>query len=185
MRVKVVPYDEQWPIHFSTIKSHLSAILQHTPHKRIEHIGSTSVPGLWAKPIIDIDIIVPSSADVAPVTEELVAARYTYVGELGIQGRHAVKVPQDDKVGIPRNVYICIDGCVALRNHLGVRDVLRGDAELREEYSSVKKALAEREVDDIGEYVEGKSEVLQKILSRVDLTEEEKRDIEKANMMQL
>jgi GrpB-like predicted nucleotidyltransferase (UPF0157 family) len=102
---------------------------------------------------------------------------------MGIPDRHAVKAPTVDEVGIRRNVYVCIDGCVALRNHLGVRDILRSDEQLREEYSSVKRALSELEVADIDEYIEGKSEVLQKILSRIDLTEEERKGILKVNMM--
>jgi GrpB-like predicted nucleotidyltransferase (UPF0157 family) len=183
MLVEVLPYNRKWPADFTTIKSHLSSILNQTPHSSIEHVGSTSVPGLWAKPVIDVDIIVPSSADVMPAIEQLVAAGYAYYGEMGIPDRHAVKAPEVDKVGIRRNVYVCIDGCIALRNHLGVRDILRSNEQLREEYSLVKRALSEREVADIDEYIEGKSEVLQKILSRIDLTEEERKGILKVNMM--
>src|ERR1035438_8127870 len=66
--------------------------------------------------------------------------------ELGIPGRHALRSPAD---GLACHVYVCVDGCLALANHLAVRDVLRGDPELRAEYGNAKLALGDRELEDI------------------------------------
>jgi len=124
-------------------------------------VGSTSVPHLAAKPIIDIDIIVPTPAAVAPVVAALVSrAGFTDLGELGIAGRYCVK---DSEQTPPRNIYVCVEGAAALRNHLGLRDVLRRDDALRDEYARVKLALAGAGMDVI-DYVAAKGVVVQKIL---------------------
>jgi GrpB-like predicted nucleotidyltransferase (UPF0157 family) len=84
-------------------------------------------------------------------------------------------------------VYVVAAGSVALRNHLGVRDVLRADPALCDEYAAVKRALVAQQGADgspglaIGEYVEGKSEVVQRILERAGLREEERRGVAEVN----
>src|SRR5258708_39430665 len=90
----------------------------------IEHVGSTSVPGLAAKPIIDCDLIV-SGADVSAASSVLVSLGFTPLGELGIPQRWAFKEPAR-LAGT--NTYVIVDGCLSLRNHLAVRDVLRANA---------------------------------------------------------
>ena len=95
----------------------------------IEHVGSTSVTGLAAKPIIDCDIIV-READVSAASSTLVSP----LGELGIPQRWAFKEPARLS---GTNTYVIVDGCLSLRNHLAVRDVLSADAALREEYAAV------------------------------------------------
>jgi len=157
--------------HFATIKARLETYLQDTPHLSIEHVGSTSVPGLAAKPIIDITIIC-HRADVSSAIAALVANNFTYMGELGVTDRHALRDP--DQVPA-RNVYVSVDGAFQTRNHIAVRDTLRADPGLRDEYAGVKLGLAARGMD-IVEYVEAKTDIIQKILAKAGLLSEEERE---------
>lgn len=139
------------------------------------------MPGLAAKPIIDIDIVVTSptvqaaiTALTAPTDDSVNVAGYTYLGEQGIADRHALREPGLDgggdegggEAGHTRNVYVCVEGCLALRNHLAIRDALRRDEALRREYEAVKWAAAKREWESVEGYVEAKTEVLVKVLQR-------------------
>ncbi|MCC2322207.1 alpha/beta fold hydrolase [Cellulomonas xiejunii] len=166
MRVTVVPYDDDWPAAFRRVEAELDAALASVDVRSIEHVGSTAVPGLPAKPVIDVDVVV-DAAQLAPAIAALGAAGYTYTGEQGIPGRHAVTAPAG---GTPRHVYVCVDGCLALRNHLAVRHVLRADPALRAQYAAVKRALAGRELTSMDEYVAGKTAVLRTVLSAAGMT---------------
>lgn len=135
MRIEIVPYSPSWPDQFTAIQQDLQAILttNSIPFLSIEHVGSTSVPNLDAKPILDIDIIItrPQLAAIILASKD---AGYTHHGEWGIPDRHAFR---DDSLKPTTNLYVCIDGCLAVRNHLATRDVLRKDEALREEYARV------------------------------------------------
>jgi GrpB-like predicted nucleotidyltransferase (UPF0157 family) len=128
--------------------------------------------------VLDVDIIVPSDSDITPVVDRLAAHGYLYGGERNIPGRHIVSAPDQDPA---RNMYVCVDGCLGLRNHLAVRDVLRADDLLREEYGRLKMELAGREWNHIGEYVEAKGVVLQKILEKTSISAEDLESIRKVN----
>jgi GrpB-like predicted nucleotidyltransferase (UPF0157 family)/RimJ/RimL family protein N-acetyltransferase len=178
MSVTVENYNPQWPSIFTTIRSQLSTHLASVSFLAIEHVGSTSVPGLAAKPIIDIDIIVTRS-EVQRTIDALVAAGFTYLGELGIEDRHALRDPDQSP---PRNIYICVDGSFQTRNHLAVRDTLRSNAALRDEYGKVKRELAARGTN-IVDYVEAKGEIIQKILQEAGiLSPEELAAIQTSNL---
>ncbi|KAH8712128.1 GrpB protein-domain-containing protein [Phaeosphaeriaceae sp. PMI808] len=159
MSVAVELYNSEWPQQFQQIKLQLEMYLQDTLYQSIEHVGSTSVPGLAAKPIIDIDIIVVRES-LDAVINVLVTHGFTYLGELGIADRHVVKDPNQSP---PRNTYVCIDGAAQTRNHLGVRNTLRSNLELREEYARVKLELAAQGINII-DYTQAKGTILQKVL---------------------
>ena len=172
MKVIIEPYNPVWVAEFQKARATLETILKDVQYISIEHVGSTSIPGLLAKPVIDIDLIIEPSSLVAARTA-LVSAGYTDCGEIDIPGRHAYRRPGYGKHqgahgernvdgGLRRNTYLMIEGCAALRNHLGVRRVLREDAKLRDEYGNLKRALADREFEGIGEYADGKSNILRK-----------------------
>lgn len=183
MRVIVEPYNPHWPSQFLALKTSLQTALTSVPIIAIEHIGSTSVPGLAAKPIIDIDIIV-SRPNLPQAIRALERAGFVYIGERGILDRHALREPGLALgLGHTCNTYLCVEGCLAVRNHIGVRDLLRNDGELREEYAAVKLELAEREFESVDEYAEAKTGVLQKILERVGIAKEELTEIEVANQV--
>ena len=160
VRVEVVAYDPGWAEDFAAVEAALRSALVGVPLLAVEHVGSTSVPGLPAKPVIDVDVVVDEPS-VRSAIDALAAVGYRDEGERGVPGRHALGAPDDEP---RRHVYVCVDGCLALRNHLLVRDVLRADPELRAEYAAVKCGLAQRELVDMDAYVAGKNAVLHKVL---------------------
>ncbi len=125
----------------------------------VEHVGSTSVPGLAAKPILDIDVVVDGD-DVRAAIAALESVGYVHRGDLGVTGREAFFAPDRPR----RHVYVCTAGTTNVRNHLAVRDTLRARDDLRDAYASVKLALAAEPGMDIDTYIAGKSAVLQQVL---------------------
>ncbi|KFY06551.1 hypothetical protein V492_07965 [Pseudogymnoascus sp. VKM F-4246] len=191
MRVTVSPYDESWVTAFSSIQAALSAALTTVKVLSIEHVGSTSVPGMAAKPIIDIDVVV-ADEDITAAIIALELNGYTYHEETASLDRYAVRYNKHMHLAkdteelvtgeIRRNVYICGPESLSLRNHLAVREALRNDGELREEYSRVKMELAKVDHTALCNYVDGKDAVLRKVLSRGGLSKEEIEEVEKANI---
>lgn len=179
MKVEVVAYDPRWPLQFATVRDHLLAALDGVEVIAIEHVGSTSVPGLAAKPCLDIDVVVAADA-VEAASAGLVAAGYAPLGDLGIPDRYAFSAPDDAP---RRNVYVVVDRCLALRNHLAVRDVLRRDQTLRNEYARHKLELATRDYADNDDYVVDKSPVLQRILEAAGIDPDERRAIDAVNRL--
>lgn len=192
MRVSVVPYDPAWATSFSRIRDTLGTALEGIAIAGIEHVGSTSVPGLAAKPIIDIDIIV-SPEHITEAMNKLNASGYTYNPEPRGIDRYSFRynahkhdsgaVQSTEDGDIRRAVYLNVPSGVALRNHLAVRDVLLKDPELVEEYSNVKLELAKNEFEGIGYYGLGKNVILKKILGKGNLTKEEIDEITRVNVM--
>lgn len=177
MRVEVVPYSSDWPKQFRHLADKLQPRLRTVPVVEIAHIGSTAVPGLCAKPILDVDIIVRRESVNAAIAA-LTAAGYTHQGDLGVTDREAFLAPDENP---PRNVYVCVENTLHVRNHLAVRDALRQDPELRDRYATVKRQLASEAEIDILRYIAGKSAVLQEVLAASDLTPHEKQQIYKMN----
>lgn len=177
MAVTVVPYSVEWPATFERLAVELRSALAGVPIEAIEHVGSTSVPGLAAKPVIDVDVIV--RREIMPdAIRALEAAGYTHRGNLGLADREAFLTPDD---GLLRHVYLCVEGTLQVRAHLAVRDALRADAGLRKRYAAVKAHLAADPAMTIDRYIAGKSDVLQEVLAASSLTDEEKRLLYAAN----
>jgi len=175
--IEVTAHCDDWPARFERVASDLTAALRSVPGAVVEHVGSTAVPGLAAKPVIDVDVIVAED-DLPAAIAALTSVGYAHRGDLGVEGREAFHPPDEDP---RRNVYVCVAGNLNVRNHLAVRDVLRSRDDLRDEYGAVKLSLA-READlDITAYIARKSAVLQKVLAASDLTEEERHRIWRLN----
>ena len=192
MKVTIEPHNPAWITEFQKAKASLEAILKDTSIRSIEHVGSTSIPGLPAKAVIDIDIIV--TAETLPATRQaLVSAGYFDCGEMNVPGRFAFRQPgfgqRDAAWGskvtgsgeMRRNTYAMIEGGVALRNHLDMKRVLMSDEALREEYGQFKIRLSEREFNNIGEYATAKNDILLKILRKAGWSEEDLEEVRKAN----
>lgn len=131
------------------------------------------MPGLAAKPILDIDVIVDGEV-IPKAVAALGSVGYVHRGDLGVADREAFYAPDDS----PRlNVYVCRAETLNVRNHLAVREVLRARADLRDEYAAVKLALAVDPNMDIETYIARKSAVLQKVLAVSDLTAGERLQI--------
>ncbi|WP_327088445.1 GrpB family protein [Nonomuraea sp. NBC_01738] len=173
--ITVVDYDPTWPDRFEALRKEYAEALAaaEVPVISIEHVGSTSVPGLAAKPVIDCDIIV-AEKHVQPAADVLVALGFRPVGELGIPQRWAFKQPE--RLG-ETNTYVIVDGSLALRNHLAVRDTLRADPKLRDRYGEVKQRIGAA-VATIEEYGRGKNATVQEILAAAGLTDAERASID-------
>lgn len=176
MAIEVLPWDARWPEWFATLEARFRAALQGVPVRAIEHVGSTAVPGLAAKPVIDVDIVV-DAAQVPAASAALEGIGYLPRGQLGIPDRWAFAAPDGD---IAHHTYVTVAGCLALRNHLAVRDVLRADPALRDEYAATKLRLAAT-VADMDAYIAGKSPILQRILARGGIDEADRRRIDGIN----
>jgi GrpB-like predicted nucleotidyltransferase (UPF0157 family) len=191
MKIIVQPHNPAWDAEFLRARDDLHKILQGIPIVSIEHVGSTAIPGLHAKPILDVDIIVTPDA-LAAASAAMVAAGYRDLGEMGVPGRVGFRQPGhehsqaatgviDKSKEMRRNTYVVLEGSVSLKNHLDLKRVLLQDAALREEYGDVKMKLAAREVNNIDEYCKGKNEILLKILKSAGWNEEELEEVRKAN----
>jgi GrpB-like predicted nucleotidyltransferase (UPF0157 family) len=176
MPIEVVAYDPGWPARFVAIRAAIADALGDVAVVAIEHIGSTSVPGLAAKPVIDVDVVV-DRPDLMLAIDALERIGYRHRGDLGIADRHSLASPSD---GQRRNVYVVVQGSLALRNHLAVRAALRSDRTLRSRYGALKRRLA-TQTDDIDAYVAGKSRLLLSILRNAGFADVELAAIREAN----
>jgi GrpB-like predicted nucleotidyltransferase (UPF0157 family) len=162
--VVVVSYDPGWPAAFERVRARIAPALGELA-VGIEHVGGTAVPGLDAKPIVDVDVVVRPEQDFAEVVERLRALGYEHLGDLGIVGREAFRAPADDD--LPRHhLYVCPAGSAALGAHLILRDELRADAALAAGYAALKRDLAARYRDDRDAYTEGKTHFITAVLLR-------------------
>lgn len=167
--IVVVDYDPDWPATFEMLRDRIWLHVSHAAD-RIEHVGSTSVPGLAAKPIIDMTIVAADEASLQQVIDALAAAGYEHKGDLGIAGREAFAQPAD----LPdHHLYACVEGALALRNHLAVRDQLRSDPTKAMAYGMLKKQLASKPKIDIDSYIAGKSALLQALLRQAGFDQHE------------
>lgn len=177
MAVEVVPYRGTWRTSAAQVIAELESALIDVRVESIEHVGSTSVPGLAAKPVLDIDVIV-ALEHVPAAIAALSSAGCRHQGNLGMPGREAFEAPDYDP---RRYIYVCEAGALAVRNHLAVREVLRARSDLRDEYGSLKLALADDPAMDIDTYIARKSAVLQKVLAESDLSQAERLQILETN----
>ena len=160
--VRVVPYDPAWPEQFRLLRDRIWPVVRDVA-LAFEHVGSTSVPGQAAKPVIDMDIVIPSAAGLPAVLQRLKVLGYDHRGDLGIAGREAFRAENDRP---SHNLYVCVRDSAALRNHLVLRDHLRCNPADVAAYSRLKFGLAQRFPQDIARYVEAKSDFILSILKK-------------------
>jgi GrpB-like predicted nucleotidyltransferase (UPF0157 family) len=153
-------YNTDWPEKFETHRRLIADALGHTA-LRIEHIGSTSVPGLAAKPIIDIVVVVQDSTNESTYLPQLEAARYVLrVREPEWNEHRMFKTPAQDV-----HVHIYSKGCPEIQRNLLFRDRLRRNSDDRRRYEQVKRELAAKEWPDMNAYADAKTEVVESIIS--------------------
>jgi GrpB-like predicted nucleotidyltransferase (UPF0157 family) len=175
--IVVVDYDPGWPAAFERLRAAIWPVVAEVAQS-VEHVGSTSVPGLAAKPIIDVSVVVGAESDVPLACERLATIGYVHQGNLGIDGREAFESPS----GFPvHHLYVCHRDSLALANHVAVRDYLRAHPETAREYGDVKKRLAKQFPHDIEGYVDGKTDLLLRVLRRAGLTDAQLENISRAN----
>jgi GrpB-like predicted nucleotidyltransferase (UPF0157 family) len=158
--IVVVDYDAAWPSQFEQLRRPIAAALGDVALS-IEHVGSTSVPGLAAKPVIDISVVVSDEGGVRAAIDRLATIGCLHQGNLGIEGREAFVSPAGS---IAHHVYVCPEGSPGLANHLAVRDHLRAHSDAAREYGELKKQLAKQFPHDIESYIAGKTDFLLGIL---------------------
>jgi GrpB-like predicted nucleotidyltransferase (UPF0157 family) len=159
--IELVDYDAAWPRLYEREAEKIRAALRERV-LGLEHAGSTSVPGLAAKPIIDIVLTVPDSADEDAYVPALEAAEY----ELTIRERdwheHRVLKGTDPNV----NLHVFSEGCPEIARMTAFRDHLRANQPDRELYERTKRDLARRTWTYTQDYADAKSDVVEEILAR-------------------
>ena len=156
----VVAYDPSWPATFESLKAAIAPSLDGISAS-VEHVGSTAVPGLAAKPIIDMDVVVEDQADVPEAIEALVRLGYIHDGDLGIVGREAFTPPP----GSPAyHLYVVVRGSQPHRDHVDLRDYLRGHPEECERYAAKKREVAHLLLGDREDYVRAKAGIIEEML---------------------
>ncbi|MCF7923625.1 MAG: GrpB family protein [Candidatus Izimaplasma sp.] len=156
-----------WEKEFKKIKRDLEVVLNDIA-TGIEHVGSTSIPDLLAKPIIDIIVIIPDYSFFQIAKERMGSIGYIYEGDLGISQREAFYYSGDDGF-MRRHVYICPNNSKELKRHIGFREYLKEHRDLREEYSKIKKDRLISEPNNINKYIKHKKRFVKKIYSRLKL----------------
>lgn len=158
----VVAYDENWPREFRRIAAEVSRALVGIDHE-VEHVGSTSVPGLAAKPIIDLFAVLCSGTDVPAAIAALGDCGWQHEGDGGLAGRESFTVRPD----LPyHHLYVVVRGNHQHLVQTRFRDILRTDPQARAEYARLKIKLAPLLATDRGAYTEGKTEFVESLLRR-------------------
>jgi GrpB-like predicted nucleotidyltransferase (UPF0157 family) len=161
--VRVVPYDPVWAALYDAEAARLSTILAaQGVSLRMEHTGSTAVPGLAAKPIIDILAGSRDEERRERTIAALEAAGYSYRGEQGIPGRDFFRRGEPRKY----HVHLTRIGSPFWKEHLAFRDYLRAHPEAAAAYATLKHELAARHPRDREGYIDGKTEFVREILAR-------------------
>jgi len=159
--IVIVDYDLLWPEKF---QRHAAAISQALGQRalRVEHVGSTSVPGLAAKPVIDMDVLVEDSSNEAAYLPALLAAGYVLrVREPDWHEHRMFRTPELDV-----HIHVFSNGCVEFARHLAFRNRLRSHAEDRLRYEALKRKLAKEDWSDMNAYASAKGEVVEGIMAR-------------------
>lgn len=161
-QIELVPYDPAWPRDFAALRHHLGGVLGDVA-RAVEHVGSTVVPGLAAKPILDVDVVLPEPGGLEEAIARLAAAGYRHEGDLGIAGREAFAQPP---AGVAHHLYVLAPDAAELARHLAFRDHLRASPAARRAYGCLKRRLARAPGGDRARYGEGTSAFVADIVER-------------------
>lgn len=154
-KVVVLPYDEKWQYDFLNIKKEIESVIGNLIIG-IEHVGSTSVKGMSAKPCIDIDVIIDDYSVFTDVVNLLSTIGYIHEGDLGIKDREAFRYENKPHLQT-HHLYVCPQYSKELKRHITFRDYLRNHPEAIRKYSSIKEEAAKLYPNDIDSYIDYKS----------------------------
>jgi GrpB-like predicted nucleotidyltransferase (UPF0157 family) len=160
-KVVVLPYDAAWQADFRKIKGEVEESIGDLIIG-IEHVGSTSVEGMSAKPCIDIDVIIEDYSAFAEVVDGLKTIGYIHEGNLGINDREAFKYSGKEHLQM-HHLYVCPQYSEELHRHITFRDFLRSNPEAVKKYSLIKKKAAELFPNDIDGYIKYKSPCIEEL----------------------
>lgn len=159
--VVVLPYDAAWKTAFAAIKNELEKALGDLA-VAIEHVGSTSVEGLSAKPCIDLDVVIRDYAAFDAVVERLAAIGYVHEGDLGIAEREAFAYTDKPHL-MKHHLYVCPEDSGELHRHITFRDFLRSNPDAVKKYGAVKEDAAKLFPNDIDGYIRYKSPCIEEL----------------------
>jgi GrpB-like predicted nucleotidyltransferase (UPF0157 family) len=164
--VYVLSYDSNWPKAFEEIRKSLGEKIL-SQAIAVEHVGSTSVPNLAAKPIIDLDLVIPKG-QFELFKAHLEELGYQHEGDNGIPGREAFRYESKPQL-LKHHLYVCEENSLELHKHLTFRNWLRNHTEDREAYAAVKMEMAEKFRQDRDAYQNGKSAIIEEIYKKCGL----------------
>ena len=159
--VRLEEYDEEWPELFGQEAERIRGALGATALE-VEHVGSTSVPGLPAKPIIDILLVVPDSSDEPAFVLAMEQAGYT----LRIREPEWHEHRMFRRPPVSQNLHVFSEGCVEIGRMTSFRDHLRENREDRELYERTKRELASKQWRYVQDYADAKTQIVEEILAR-------------------
>ena len=163
--IEIMPYNPEWKTEFKKIKMMIESYIGDLI-LRIEHIGSTSIEGLAAKPIIDIDVVIESYDILPDIIQRLEKEGYKHQGNLGIEGREAFQRTFKDDF-MKYHLYVCPKDSKGYLEHIALRDYLSSNKAARTEYEALKYKLVENYQNDIDRYCKGKTGFIKEILDNI------------------
>ncbi|MEF8832387.1 MAG: GrpB family protein [Candidatus Thermoplasmatota archaeon] len=173
VKIKLVEYDPTWAEDFQRLKGTYMDSLGDLLIG-VEHVGSTAVPGLCAKPNLDIDLVIEDYSSFQKIIYALAELGYEYQSDFGIEGRESFrrkdeKVPWDGSNSRehPHNLYVCPQDSRELKRHLAFRDHLRENEDCLKRYGDLKRRLARKYSDDREAYTEGKTKFIERVLEEI------------------
>lgn len=163
-RIEITDYDPTWAETFQQIRAKVQSCLGDLAG-RTEHVGSTAVPGLAAKPIVDVDVLLGSTHALSEAIARLSRLGYRHEGDLGTAGREAFYPPADMPY---HHLYVCPPDSDEFARHIAFRNYLRDHPEAADEYAGLKRALAAEYRNDREAYGRGKRAFIEDILRRTN-----------------
>ncbi len=178
MSIQVIPYDPKWREWFNEIKNQI------WPHVSdlaldIVHVGSTSIEGMGAKPVIDIDIVVPDMGDLEAINSRLGRIGYKHQGDLGIEGREAFGL--DYEHNHAHHLYLVAVDSTAYRNHILLKKHLIENPDAFRMYNDLKLGLAESS-ENIERYWRSKTMLILEFLEAEGMSKDELDSIRDDNL---
>jgi GrpB-like predicted nucleotidyltransferase (UPF0157 family) len=158
-------YNPEWPRWFAQIQALLYRNLAGSYYS-IEHVGSTAVPGMTAKPIIDIDVV-QREGMFDEIRQRLEALGYFHNGDQGVPEREVFKLEDDSLRSVlpVHHLYVCPPDSAELRRHMAFRDYLRANPSAVEQLSALKLVVAAQVGEDSDAYKQGKAWLVEELLA--------------------
>jgi GrpB-like predicted nucleotidyltransferase (UPF0157 family) len=160
--IVISPYDPVWPARFDEVHDFVWPAVSSVA-LRIDHVGSTAVVGLAAKPIIDMDIVVASSELIPPTIGRLSTIGYEWVGDLGVEGREAFSLVSRQPIP-EHHLYLVVENNRAHVDHWLLRDLLNADPDARDRYAALKRENASVAAGDLKIYTARKAALVAELL---------------------
>ena len=162
--VRIVPYDPAWPAEFEAERARLLPVLTPWLTGEIHHVGSTSVPGLGAKPVIDILAEVASLEESREAIEPLQALSYWWAPYQEARMNWFCKPSPEHRT---HHLHLVVPGSEAWHEELAFRDALRAEPETARAYEELKQRLADEHTHDREAYTVAKTAFVESVLARV------------------